>query len=245
MGLLSDAPDAPATSLADLTTDQVARAATRSTILAIPVGSTEQHGPHLPMSTDTDIAVALSQALARERDDVVVAPGLPYGSSGEHDGFAGTLSIGREATRIVLVELVRSATATFERVLLVVGHGGNARPVNDAVTLLRSEGRNVVAWAPSLPGDAHAGRTETSLMLVLHPHRVDLAHAAAGATTPVEQLLPALMRSGVLAVSDNGVLGDPTGATAAEGELLFAAALTDLCGRVEAWAGTSSGDIDD
>ena len=54
---------------------------------------------------------------------------VPYGSSGEHEGFAGTLSIGQEATRLLLVELVRSASRAFRRVLLVVGHGGNAEPV--------------------------------------------------------------------------------------------------------------------
>jgi creatinine amidohydrolase len=196
------------------------------------------------LSTDTDIAVALAQALARGRDDVLVATAVPYGSSGEHDGFAGTLSIGQDATRILLVELVRSATATFDRVLLVVGHGGNARPVNDAVTLLRAESRDVLAWAPRLPGDAHAGRTETSLMLWLRPGHVDLDRAAAGATAPVADLLPALARSGVRAVSANGVLGDPTGATGAEGELLFTAALSDLRSRVDAWAGTTSGGTD-
>ena len=60
-------------------------------------GSTEQHGPHLPLSTDTDIALALADALAARRPDVVVAPALPYGASGEHAGFPGTLSIGHEA----------------------------------------------------------------------------------------------------------------------------------------------------
>ena len=81
-------------------------------VLAVPVGSTEQHGPHLPLSTDTDIAVALVERLAARRHDVVAAPAVAYGSSGEHAGFAGTLSIGREATELLLVELGRSASAT-------------------------------------------------------------------------------------------------------------------------------------
>src|SRR6266487_530072 len=100
--------------------------------LAVPVGSTEQHGPHLPLSTDTDIAVALADGLARRRPSVVVAPSLVYGSSGEHADFAGTLSIGQAATELVLLELVRSASATFPRTLLISAHGGNQLPVRRA-----------------------------------------------------------------------------------------------------------------
>src|SRR5205807_5160572 len=80
-------------------------------LLVVPLGSTEQHGPHLPLSTDTDIAVALAERLAARRPHVVVAPALPYGSSGEHAGFAGTLSIGQAALEHVVIELVRSADA--------------------------------------------------------------------------------------------------------------------------------------
>ena len=102
-----------------------------------------------------------------------------------------------------------------------------------AVALLRSESRDVRAWSPSWPGDAHAGRVETSLQLALSPDRVALAHARAGATGPLADLLPALRTSGVAAVSPNGVLGDPTGAGAAEGARLLGTALDDLC----AWLG--------
>jgi creatinine amidohydrolase len=223
--------------LEHLTWPQVEQRAARGALLAIPVGATEQHGPHLPLSTDTELAVHLACALAARRGDVLVAPALPYGSSGEHRGFAGTLSIGREATRLLLVELLRSATDTFERVLLVVGHGGNADPVNQAVALLHSEGRDVLAWAPRLPGDAHAGRTETSMMLAVHPERVHTRFAALGTTTPITDLMPDLQRSGVLAVSPSGVLGDPTTASATHGQTLLATAFEDLQTRVERWVG--------
>jgi mycofactocin system creatininase family protein len=206
-------------------------------VLAVPVGSTEQHGPHLPLSTDTDVATWLARALARKRPDVLVAPALPYGSSGEHQDFAGTLSIGQEATRLLLVELVRSARRTFRRVLLVVGHGGNAEPVNQAVAQLRSEGHDVLAWAPSFPGDAHAGRTETSLMLSIAPYLVRTHRAEAGATEPLPALLPTLRAEGVRAVSPNGVLGDPTGAAAAEGRQLLARAADELVAVLNHWAG--------
>jgi mycofactocin precursor peptide peptidase len=220
--------------LADLTSPEVA--ARGDVVLAVPVGSTEQHGPHLPLSTDTDVAVALAGRLAARRADVLVAPPVPYGSSGEHAGFAGTLSIGAAATELVLVELGRSALpATGRRMVLVSAHGGNAGPVTAAVRLLRSEGRDVRAWSPRWGGDAHAGRTETSVQLALDASRVRAGAAAAGNPAPVATLLPALRGGGVRAVSPNGVLGDPAGATAAEGAALLDAALADLVAFVDRW----------
>jgi mycofactocin system creatininase family protein len=222
------------TDLVSLTSAEVA--ARSSSLLAVPVGSTEQHGPHLPLSTDTDVAVALARSLASRRTDVLIAPAVAYGSSGEHDGFAGTLSIGAAATELVLVELGRSALpGSFRRLLLVSAHGGNAGAVTAAVRLLRSEGRDVRAWSPRWGGDAHAGRTETSVQLALDPARVRSALAAAGNTAPVGSLLPALRSGGVRAVSPNGVLGDPAGASAAEGSALLDAAVDDLCAFVEGW----------
>jgi creatinine amidohydrolase len=201
----------------------------------VPLGSTEQHGPHLPLGTDTDIAVALADRLADGRDDVVVAPALPYGSAGEHAGFCGTLSIGAAALERVVVELVRSADA-FAGVVLVSGHGGNAEPVAAAEALLRSEGRRVLAWSPRVPGgDAHAGRTETSLLLALAPGRVQLSAAEPGDLRPLAGVIGELRRGGVRAVSANGVLGDPTGASAEEGRRLLDDLAADLAGRVEAW----------
>jgi mycofactocin system creatininase family protein len=197
-------------------------------VLVVPLGSTEQHGPHLPLGTDTLVAVAVCDRLAAWRDDVVVAPALPYGSSGEHAGFAGTLSIGQAALEQVVVELVRSADA-FVGVVLASGHGGNAEPLARAVTLLRAEGRRVAVWGPRIAGgDAHAGRTETSLLLALDPGAVRTDLAAPGATAPLAELMPALRDGGVAAVAPNGVLGDPTGATAAEGERILGSLVTDL-----------------
>lgn len=206
-------------------------------LLVVPVGATEQHGPHLPLSTDTDIAEAIVRSAVTRHPRAVSAPPVAYGASGEHSGFAGTLSIGQAAAELVLVELCRSASATFERVLLVSTHGGNAQPVRRAVALLRGEGRDVRAWSPRWDGDAHAGRTETSLMLAIAPDRVRLALAAAGATAPIVELLPALRSHGVLAVSETGVLGDPAGASADEGRRLLDAASRDLDRVLAAWDG--------
>lgn len=215
--------------VADLTWPQAQHRSGR--LLVVPLGATEQHGPHLPLSTDTDVARALADGLAARRADVDVAPVVPYGASGEHAGFAGTLSIGQAALELLLVELVRSATQTWSRVLLLSAHGGNAAPVRRAVALLRAESRDVRAWSPSWPGDAHAGRTETSVQLALHPARVAVERAEAGVAAPLSDLLPALQAGGVAAVSANGVLGDPAGASADEGAGLLARALHEL----DAW----------
>jgi mycofactocin system creatininase family protein len=220
--------------LADVTWPDAERAA-RGGVLAVPIGSTEQHGPHLPLSTDTDIAVALAGVLANARSAVVMAPPVPYGSSGEHAEFAGTLSIGQAALELALVELCRSASATFERVLVINAHGGNAEPLHRARRRLRGEGRDVRAWSPSWAGDAHAGRTETSLMLALAPEYVRRDVVRIGNVVPIARLLPQLRASGVRAVSPNGVLGDPAGASAQEGRELLSAAGEELIAMVDEW----------
>src|SRR4051794_37224699 len=182
--------------LADLTwCDADGRRAGR--VLAVPVGSTEQHGPHLPLSTDTDIAVALSASLAREVPSVVLGEPVAYGASGEHRDFAGTVSIGHDAVELLLVKLGRSATASFERVVFVSTHGGNAPTVARAVDTLCREGRDVRVWSPAWSGDAHAGRVETSVMLALCPERVRVDLAEPGNPAPLEELMPALTTAGV------------------------------------------------
>jgi len=202
-------------------------------VLIVPLGATEQHGPHLPLETDTLIAVAVAEAVGAARDDVAVAPALPYGSSGEHAGFPGTLSLGQEALELALIELVRSADR-FDAVVLASWHGGNAEPLARAVARLRAEGRRVVAWDPR-PGaaDLHAGRTETSLVLALAPERVGPARPV-GVVEPLEVVLPQLRARGVRAVSPNGVLGDATGAGPEEGRAIFARLVDDLAACVDA-----------
>jgi mycofactocin precursor peptide peptidase len=202
--------------------------------LLVPVGACEQHGPHLPLDTDARIAAAVAR---RAADGALpVAPALAYGASGEHEGFPGTLSIGHEALRTVLVELGRSASRWAPRLVFVNGHGGNLPTVPDAVAQLRAEGRDA-AWSPCVVagGDAHAGRTETSILLALDPAAVRQEAAEPGATAPLAELLPALRAGGVAAVSPNGVLGDPTGATAEEGERLLSEMAEALRARLSRW----------
>ena len=212
-------------------TDQLGRATWHEVegrpLLLVPVGSVEQHGPALPWATDSIVAEAVTRETAVRRRaagrDVVVAPAVGYGASGEHEDFPGTVSIGHEALRAVLVELGRSACRWAGRVVFVNGHGGNAPTVAAAVDQLIGEGRSVSWVGCAAPGaDAHAGRTETSLLLHLAPELVRTELLEPGETLPLADLMPVLRAQGVRAVSANGVLGDPTGATADEGRRVLA-----------------------
>src|SRR5699024_6694187 len=111
-----------------------------------------------------------------------------------------------------------------------------------AVTVLRQESREVMAWMPRWDGDAHAGFVETSLQLHIDSSRVWLPSAGdprlVGATEAIEDLLPALRDGGGHAVSSNGVLGDPTGASADEGRRTIDALMEDLGTAVTTWAGS-------
>ncbi|MGZ4726076.1 MAG: mycofactocin biosynthesis peptidyl-dipeptidase MftE, partial [Ilumatobacteraceae bacterium] len=199
-------------------------------IIAIPVGSCEQHGPHLPLDTDSRIALALAEGLASsfEPGDVLIGPTIGATSSGEHAAFPGTLSIGAPLLEQTIIELVRSADWSAG-VVLVNGHGGNARPVQRAVNLLLGEGRRVLAWWPHVRnGDAHAGETETSMMLAIAPALVRMRRAEAGRPEPLVDLIDELRAEGVRAVSPNGILGDPRGATVGHGKALLTRLVIDL-----------------
>lgn len=216
-------------------------------VVLVPVGSTEQHGPHLPLATDTVVARAVAEGTAaRLPGPVFVAPAIAYGNSGEHAGFPGTVSIGHEGLRIVLVETVRSLALWASRTVFVNGHGGNVRTLAVAVAQMRKEGHDVSWTGCAFPGgDAHAGRTETSVMLHLTPDDVDMSSAAAGDVRPIAEIMPDLISGGVRAAAPNGVLGDPTGASAEEGSRLLETLIEATARRITAAAPNGRGRLTD
>lgn len=208
----------------------------------LPFGALEQHGPHLPLSTDSVIAEALARELARRAAGLLVAPCLPIGASSHHASFDGTISLSGDT----LVAFVRDAVASlltqgFRFVFLISGHAGNMPYMSEAVSSLPDEARTRVAafvdwaaqrkalhdWAGNelgLPPEqvgSHAGHFETSIMLHLAPERVDMQAAPAGFIGPIEEATSTLAAAGMRALSSVGVVGDARGATGSAGKEYF------------------------
>jgi mycofactocin system creatininase family protein len=218
-----------------------------SPVVVIPVGSIEQHGPHLPLDTDTRIATAVAGAVVEELaggSDVLalLGPAIAYGASGEHEAFPGTISIGADALEHLLLEFGRSAMSWANRLMFVNGHGGNVGALAAAVATLRYENRDV-GWCPCAVcgGDAHAGHTETSVLLHLSPGDVLMAESRPGNTAALADLMSSMRCGGVAAVSEVGVLGDPTTASAGAGARLFAEMVGGVLDRFSRWAPGADG----
>ena len=208
-----------------------------SPALIIPVGSVEQHGPHLPLDTDTRIANAVAKSVAeRLSEGWMLAPPIGYGASGEHEGFPGTVSIGTSALQLLLVEFGRSASGWASRLVFVNGHGGNVAAVAAATETLRSEGREA-AWCPCTVagGDAHAGHTETSVLLHISPEHVWVDDLVPGNEAPLRELMPRMRTGGMAAVSPVGVLGNPTTSSAADGARIFDEMVEGCVRRIGTW----------
>jgi len=230
--------------LAELTWPEVARAvAAGATTMILPLGATEQHGPHLPLGTDTARAEALAERLA-ERGPVLVAPVLPVGCSDEHGGFAGLLSLEAETLVAVIVDCARRMAAWgIRRLVVLSAHGGNGRALALAETRLRRELPELALWVPdagAICGAAvgevaamdgispnavglHAGEGETSELLCLHPEQVRMDRAVPGYTGDMGVGLARLVASGTLALTPTGVVGDPRPADPERGERYLAA----------------------
>jgi mycofactocin precursor peptide peptidase len=138
---------------------------------------------------------------------------------------------------LMLVEFGRSAANWASRVVFVNGHGGNVEALGAATALLRYEGHDV-GWCScsAKDADAHAGHTETSVLLHISPTDVWLDQRVAGNSAPLAELMPRLRQGGIAAVSEVGVLGDPTTATADEGRQIFAEMVAGCLLRITRWA---------
>lgn len=230
--------------LAELTWPTVAQAvAAGVTTVILPLGATEQHGPHLPLGTDTQRAVALAERLA-EQLPVLIAPVIPIGCSDEHSGFAGLLSLDAETLAAVIVDCARRMAAWgIQRLVVLSAHGGNGGALALAETRLRQELPQLAVWIPdamTICGDAvlavaqqdglpfttlglHAGEWETSELLRLHPEQVRMNQAAPGYTGDMEAGLAQLVANGTQSLTATGVVGDPCRANADRGERYLAA----------------------
>lgn len=215
-------------------------------LIVIPIGATEQHGPHLPTGTDfftVDAVAAESAAIASADIPVIVTPALPFGSSDHHFVFGATLSLSTETYYRVLRELIESLVKDgFRRVFLLNGHGGNhelaelaARDV--ALTREVNVGAGsywAIAWEALVAEEAHrqrwlpghAGDFETSMMLALRPdlkfgplpHRDDLRD-----TDPLRRVAPWRTELHGFWKSIDGYTDSPDQATPEKGKRFFKA----------------------
>ena len=226
--------------LANMTWPDVAAAvAEGANTVILPLGATEQHGPHLPIGTDAFRASALAAQLSESLPDALVAPTLPVGCSDEHRGFAGLLSLDQDTLSSVIVDCARRMVDWGVRRLVVLSaHGGNARAVDGALARIteslpklevivlggqatHSDAILAVAAADGIPAEAvgfHAGEGETSEMLSIRPDLVRMERAQQGNQERLEDIMPELERSGVLSVTQTGTLGDARHADAHRGE---------------------------
>lgn len=191
-------------------------------IVILPLGAWEQHGPHLPLDTDSVIINAVVahvlNNIGPSRDHFIVAPTVSITASDEHASFPGTLSTGTQALVDSVVAICRSASWA-RMVCIVNGHGGNSDALQQISSALEHEKLPHSIW--SLPGytgaDMHAGHTETSLLLHLNPQLVRINRLETGTAGNSTELIDAMRDGGVSAVSPNGIIGDATTATSEHG----------------------------
>jgi mycofactocin precursor peptide peptidase len=225
--------------LADMTWPEVAAAvAGGATTVILPLGATEQHGPHLPLGTDTVRALALAERVTAHLPDALIAPPLPVGCSDEHTGFAGLLSLNTTTLVQVIIDCAgRMVAWGMRRLLLLSAHGGNDQALAQVVVRLKRELPDLLVWTPAdllrvgagVPAIAqadglgpevvglHAGEGETSEMLCLRPDLVRRAAVAPGYTGDMDAIIATLQAVGLRPVTPNGVLGDPRPAEATRG----------------------------
>jgi creatinine amidohydrolase len=201
----------------DLTTEEMRLLASKDPVVILPLAAIEQHGPHLPLSTDLDIGLGLLQAAAEAMDDtrgVLQLPPMAIGTSMEHEDFPGTLSLEPETALAVIGQYGAAvAAAGFRRLVLVNSHGGNTQIMElAALRLRRDHGLLVVNCSYfrlplpaelALPADEihhgiHGGAVETSMMLYLKPGAVRTA-ACTDSVSMGRELARAMTLVGVVA----------------------------------------------
>jgi creatinine amidohydrolase len=216
----------------------------------LPVGAIEQHGPHLPVGTDSLITGAVvdadvDRAAGAAPCDLVLAPGLSMGASDHHLAFGGTLSLTVEVMTAALIDLARSvAQSGGRRLLFVNGHGGNRGPCDTAA--LAASTRHGIAvgyldyWSlldadepgANIPG--HAGAFETSLVSHLRPDLVSRYERPGVPTTPA---VPGITLHRQASWTElDGHSDDPAGASAAAGRSWFEQCVSGLADRIIALA---------
>lgn len=248
--------------LENLSWRDVKRARVAGKVVILPLGSFEQHGPHLPLTTDTDIVTGIARAVEGRRPaKVLLLPTLWAGHSTHHLAFPGTLSVHQMPYVQMLVELCGCiAGMGAKKVFLLNGHGGNDIPARAALRELKGhfpKVRFVFAsyWSlaaktikdvreSELGGVGHACEMETSLMLHLHPGRVNMKLARrdgpkytdAYRRVDMQHARPAYYVEEFHEMSRSGVIGDPTLATAVKGKRFFEGIVTEVAAFVDALA---------
>ncbi|WEL18623.1 Creatinine amidohydrolase [Halorhabdus sp. SVX81] len=220
--------------------------AVETDLAVLPVGSTEQHGPHAPLGTDAIIAEAVADAAVEAYPgEVVVAPPITVGVSEEHRAFAGSLWVSEDTFRATVRETVASlAHHGWDRVVIVNGHGGNVGPLKEiCARITRHDDADAVpfTWFEAVDPDdismGHAGPMETSVLEDVAPELVDEDKKGAAREGAAERW--GEWTSGVNLAYDveefapNGVVGDPTVADAERGEKLLRSARDALVTLLE------------
>jgi creatinine amidohydrolase len=202
------------------------------------LGAVEQHGHHLPLGTDSIFGDEIGRAVA-ERLDAFHAPTVRVGCSSHHLAFPGTMSISDGTFHALVADIVHSwAGHGFRRIVLLPTHGGNFRPLGEAVERLGEvKGVRVVALSdlgmlvqatlgtgaelgvPAAEGGLHGGEWETSMMLALRPDLVHMERAVPGYTGELESGLERFLNEGIDVLTDTGVFGDPARSSAEHGRL--------------------------
>jgi creatinine amidohydrolase len=218
------------------------------TTVIIPVGSTEQHGPHLPLSTDSLHTLAMLEEVAR-RLQALLAPLVPIGCSDHHLAFPGTLSVTRQTLGYVIRDYCHSLMRHgFRNILIYSGHGGNAEPLASIIADVQRElpstriigctdwsiyENTLLQHAAVMGIDAtiaggHSGELEASMMLAIRPELVHMERAAPGYLGEPGSMRSKVFAEGIQAVSPNGVLGDPRAADAGRGRMYVEAMVDRL-----------------